>query len=136
MRLARNAAPTVSRRAAHGPWCPDSHLGRLVLEHRHRSGAALARAAASSRGNSLGDHNATYYMTAHPERVISAALIASSNLGSDITTLGRHGLIKSAGLRRRAEKAMENYVGNLDTLKGAINLACRIVEDAEQRNSA
>jgi hypothetical protein len=30
---------------------------------------------------------------------------------------------------------MENYVGNLDTLKDAIDLACRIVEDAEQRKS-
>jgi hypothetical protein len=27
-----------------------------------------------------------------------------------------------------------SYVGNLDTLKGSINLACRIVEDAEQRS--
>jgi hypothetical protein len=44
-------------------------------------------------------------------------------------------LIKSAGLRRRAEQAMKNYVGNLDTLKGSINLACRIVEDAERRNN-
>jgi hypothetical protein len=30
---------------------------------------------------------------------------------------------------------VENYVGTLDPLKGAIDLACRIVEDAEQRNS-
>jgi hypothetical protein len=44
-------------------------------------------------------------------------------------------LIKSAALRRRAEQAMENYLGNLDTLKGAIDLACRIVEDAEPRKS-
>jgi hypothetical protein len=54
---------------------------------------------------------------------------------SRITTLGKHGLIKSAALRRRAEQAMENYVGNFDTLKGAINLACRIVADAEQRHA-
>lgn len=60
----------------------------------------------------------------------------SSQDRDDITTLGKHGLIKSAALRRRTEQAMENYVGNLDTLKGAINLACRILEDAEQRNSS
>jgi hypothetical protein len=56
----------------------------------------------------------------------------SSQDRDDITTLGKHGLIKSAALRRRSEQAMENYVGNLDTLKGAINVACRILEDAEQ----
>jgi len=38
-------------------------------------------------------------------------------------------------LRRRSEQAMENYVGNLETLKGVIDLACRIVKDAEQRDS-
>ena len=59
----------------------------------------------------------------------------SSQDRDDITTLAKHGLIKSAALRRRSEQAMENYVGNLDTLKGAINLACRIVEDAERRNN-
>jgi hypothetical protein len=59
----------------------------------------------------------------------------SSQDRDDITVLGKHGLVKSAALRRRSEQAMENYVGNLDTLKGAIDLACRIVEDAEQRNA-
>jgi hypothetical protein len=59
----------------------------------------------------------------------------SSHDRDDITSLSKHGLIKSAALRRRSEQAMENYVGNLDTLKSTINLACRIVEDAEQRNS-
>jgi len=44
-------------------------------------------------------------------------------------------LIKSALLRRRSEEAMRNYAGKLDTLRGAISLACRIVEDTEQRNS-
>jgi hypothetical protein len=75
-------------------------------------------------------------------RLLAALDLAVSKIGrfsgqdrDDITTLGRQGLIKSAGLRRRAEQAMENYVGNLDTLKGSINLACRIVEDAERRNN-
>jgi hypothetical protein len=75
-------------------------------------------------------------------RLLSALDLAVSKISrfssqdrDDITTLAKHGLIKSAALRRRSEQAMENYVGNLDTLKGAIDLACRIVEDAEQRNS-
>ena len=75
-------------------------------------------------------------------RLLSALDLAVSKISrfssqdrDDITTLGKHGLIKSAALRRRSEQAMGNYVGNLDTLKGAVNLACRIVEDAERRNS-
>jgi Nucleotidyltransferase of unknown function (DUF6036) len=75
-------------------------------------------------------------------RLLSALDLAVSKISrfssqdrDDITTLGKHGLIKSAALRRRSEQAMGSYVGNLDTLKGAINLACRIVEDAEQRKS-
>ena len=75
-------------------------------------------------------------------RLLSALDLAVSKISrfssqdrDDITSLGKHGLIRSAALRRRSEQAMENYVGDLDTLKGAINLACRIVEDAEQRNS-
>jgi hypothetical protein len=59
----------------------------------------------------------------------------SSQDRDDISTLGRHGLIKSAALRRRSEQAMENYVGNLDTVKGSISVACRILEDAEHRTS-
>jgi uncharacterized nucleotidyltransferase DUF6036 len=75
-------------------------------------------------------------------RLLSALDLAVSKISrfssqdrDDITALGKHGLIKSAALRRRSEQAMGSYVGNLDTLKGAINLACRIVEDAEQRKS-
>jgi hypothetical protein len=75
-------------------------------------------------------------------RLLSALDLAVSKISrfssqdrDDITALGKHGLIKSTALRRRSEQAMANYVGNLDTLKGAIDLACRIVEDAEQRNS-
>jgi hypothetical protein len=74
--------------------------------------------------------------------LLSALDLAVSKIGrfssqdrDDITTLGKHGLIKSAALRRRSEQAMGSYVGNLDTLKDSINLACRIVEDAEQRKS-
>lgn len=75
-------------------------------------------------------------------RLLSALDLAVSKISrfssqdrDDITALARHGLIKSAALRRRAAEAMRNYVGNLDSLKGAIHLACRIAKDAEQRNT-
>lgn len=75
-------------------------------------------------------------------RLLSALDLAASKISryssqdrDDITALAKHGLIKSAALRRRSEQAMENYVGNLDTLKVSIDLACRIVEDTEQRSS-
>jgi len=59
----------------------------------------------------------------------------SSQDRADITALAKQGLIKAAALRRRSQQAVENYVGNLDTLKGSIELAVRIVEDAAQRHS-
>jgi hypothetical protein len=75
-------------------------------------------------------------------RLLSALDLAVSKISrfssqnrDDIAALAKHGLIKSAALRRRSQQAVENYVGTLDPLKGAIDLACRIVEDAEQRNS-
>jgi uncharacterized nucleotidyltransferase DUF6036 len=75
-------------------------------------------------------------------RLLSALDLAVSKIGrfssqdrGDITALARHGLIKSAALRRRSLQAIKNYVGNLDTIKGSIDLACRIAEDAEQRSA-
>jgi hypothetical protein len=75
-------------------------------------------------------------------RLLSALDLAVSKVSrfssldrGDIIALAKHRLIKSAALRRRAEQAIENYIGNLDALRGALNLACRIVEDAERRNS-
>ena len=58
----------------------------------------------------------------------------SSQDRGDITALARRGLIRAVALRRRAQQAVNNYVGNLETLKGSIELAVRIVEDAEKRN--
>jgi Nucleotidyltransferase of unknown function (DUF6036) len=57
----------------------------------------------------------------------------SSQDRDDITTLARHGLVRSAPLRRRAEEAIGSYVGNLESLRTSIDLACRIVEDVEKR---
>jgi len=75
-------------------------------------------------------------------RLLSALDLAVSKISrfssqdrDDIITLAKRGLIRSAALRRRSEQAMEGYVGNLDTFKGGIDLACRLVEDTEQRGS-
>jgi hypothetical protein len=75
-------------------------------------------------------------------RLLSALDLAVSKISrsssqdhGDIAALAKHGLIKSVALRRRAVQAMGGYVGNLDTLKGAIDIACRLVEDAERRAS-
>jgi hypothetical protein len=72
-------------------------------------------------------------------RLLSALDLAVSKISrfssqdrDDIGALARHRLIGSAPLRRRAEAALEGYVGNLDSLRGSIDLACRIVADAEQ----
>jgi hypothetical protein len=73
-------------------------------------------------------------------RLLSALDLAVSKISrlssqdrEDITALASRGLIKSEALRIRSEKALNNYVGNLDTLRGGIEFACRIVRDIEQR---
>jgi hypothetical protein len=75
-------------------------------------------------------------------RLLSALDLAVSKVSrfssqdrDDIIALGKHGLINSVALRRRSEQAIESYVGNLASVKGAINIACRVVEDAERRDS-
>jgi len=71
-------------------------------------------------------------------RLLSALDLAVSKISrfssqdrDDITALAKRGLIKSAALRRRSLEALENYVGNHETLKGTIDLACRILQDVE-----
>jgi hypothetical protein len=73
-------------------------------------------------------------------RLLSALDLAVSKISrlssqdrDDITALAKHGLIKSQALRLRSEEALKNYVGNLDSLRGSIDLACRIVRDFEPR---
>ena len=73
-------------------------------------------------------------------RLLSALDLAVSKISrfssqdrEDITSLAKHGLIRSAALHRRAEDATTAYVGNLESLHGSIKLACRIVEDVERR---
>jgi len=51
---------------------------------------------------------------------------------ADIELLAREGLIDAKALRRRAEEALQDYVGALDSARMSIALACRIVEAAAQ----
>jgi hypothetical protein len=71
-------------------------------------------------------------------RLLSALDLAVSKISrfssqdrGDIAALSKHGLIQAKALRLRSEEALKNYVGKLDNLKGAIEMACRIVEDSE-----
>jgi hypothetical protein len=45
----------------------------------------------------------------------------------DIRALARERLIDATHLRRRAEEALPDYVGNLDRVKTSIDIACRLV---------
>lgn len=52
---------------------------------------------------------------------------------ADIASLARHQAIRSAALRQRAEEALIGYVGNVDRVRGSIELACRVVASLERR---
>jgi hypothetical protein len=54
---------------------------------------------------------------------------------SDIMSLVRHQHIGSAALRERAQQALGGYVGSIERVQGAIELACRIIADAEPRDT-
>jgi hypothetical protein len=41
--------------------------------------------------------------------------------------LARERLVDATQLRRRAEEALPDYVGNLDRIKTSIDIACRLV---------
>jgi hypothetical protein len=73
-------------------------------------------------------------------RLLSALDLAVSKIGrfssqdrEDIAALARRKLIRSSAMRRRAQEAVADYVGNVDHLRTSIDLACRIVEDVEKR---
>jgi hypothetical protein len=75
-------------------------------------------------------------------RVLSPLDLAISKIGrfssqdrEDIAALARRKLIHSAPLRKRAEAALTGYVGDTTRVQGSINVACRIVEDAEKRGT-
>lgn len=47
----------------------------------------------------------------------------------DIRALARHGLVTAAALRRRAEAALPDYVGNLGRIRNSITIACELVDE-------
>ncbi len=53
----------------------------------------------------------------------------------DIRALAVTGLIDAAALRRRAEAALPDYVGNLNRIKNSIELAVKLVTAATSRKS-
>jgi hypothetical protein len=75
-------------------------------------------------------------------RLLSPLDLAVSKIGwfssqdrEDISTLARRKLITSKALRARAEQALKAYVGSTERVQGSIELACRIVADAEGRRA-
>jgi len=51
----------------------------------------------------------------------------------DILLLAREGLIDAASLRKRAEQALGGYVGDLNSVRNSIDIACRLIESARPR---
>ncbi|MFA5912013.1 MAG: DUF6036 family nucleotidyltransferase [Burkholderiales bacterium] len=49
----------------------------------------------------------------------------------DILLLAREGLIDSASLRKRAEQALAGYVGDLNSVRNSMAIACRLIESAQ-----
>ncbi len=49
----------------------------------------------------------------------------------DILLLAREGLIDSASLRKRAKQALAGYVGDLNSVRNSIDIACRLIESAQ-----
>ena len=49
----------------------------------------------------------------------------------DILLLAKEGLIDSAALRKRAEQALSGYVGDLQSVRNSIAIACRLIESAQ-----
>jgi len=47
---------------------------------------------------------------------------------ADIELMAKAGLIESASLRKRANEALGGYVGDLDSVRTSIEIACRLVE--------
>lgn len=51
----------------------------------------------------------------------------------DILLLAREGLIDSAALRKRSEQALGGYVGDLNSVRNSIDIACRLIGSAQPR---
>jgi hypothetical protein len=68
-------------------------------------------------------------------RVLSPLDLAVSKLArfsdqdrQDVELLAKKGLIDSASLRKRAEQAVQAYVGNTGPVRTSIDIACRLVD--------
>ena len=68
-------------------------------------------------------------------RVLSPIDLAVSKLSrfadqdrEDILLLAREGLVDSASLRKRAEEALGGYVGDLNSVRHSVDIACRLIE--------
>ena len=73
-------------------------------------------------------------------RVLAPVDLAVSKLSrfadqdrEDIVLLAKEGLIDSASLRKRAEQALGGYVGDLQSVRNSIAIACRLIESAQPR---
>jgi len=73
-------------------------------------------------------------------RLLTPVDLAVSKLGrfstqdrDDIAALAQRKLIDSAALRRRAEEALVSFVGDTQRVRGSIDIACRIIDDARAR---
>ena len=71
-------------------------------------------------------------------RVLAPVDLAVSKLSrfsdqdrDDVLLLAREGLIEPASLRRRAEQALGGYVGDLNSVRNSIDVACRLIESAQ-----
>ncbi len=49
----------------------------------------------------------------------------------DILLLAKGGLIDAGSLRKRAEQALGGYVGDLNSVRNSIDIACRLIESAQ-----
>ena len=71
-------------------------------------------------------------------RVLSPIDLAVSKLSrfadqdrEDVLLLARERLIDSASLRKRAEEALGGYVGDLNSVRNSIDIACRLIDSAQ-----
>lgn len=73
-------------------------------------------------------------------RLLSPLDLAVTKIGrmagqdrNDIALLAHLGLVTEAALRKRAEEALLNYVGDLGRVQGSIEIACRTVAASQPK---
>ena len=75
-------------------------------------------------------------------RVLSPVDLAVSKLGrfteqdrEDIELLAKKGLVDSAPVRRRAEEALQGYIGDAASVRTSIDIACRLIDALQPTKS-